>query len=700
MKYLLSTPRISPTWLHALLLILTFPILAVAPSEAWAAAYVCRNPTVTVQNVPTEQPVMCFWTYSHPDILRATESAVKVPTGAGRAVATDSEITNTTQAQVEDIGCTTSQPVDIVSGNKVKSEVDFLTSSTIIPLGISRAYDKSMTKVGVFGAKWVSNIENTLTFEYGGSIRCEGKLSGTTTCSPGDYVLTRIFSYRGSGYYKEFRQLNSDPVDFYNSPGGGATADSADMIYKDGVNWKLVTEDGRIELYDAQGRPLTIKDERGVGLTYDYANGKVSKITHANGRSIALTWIGDKISSVTDPASKVYTYAYNSGGYLASVTYPDNLGIRGYLYEDAAQPGGLTGITVNGERYSRYSYYPDGRAKQSGLGFNGEIDRSAFEYGADYVNVTNSLGLVTRYQLGRQSGVTLITQVERPATVACPSGVNRITYDPWGRRASTIDARGMKTNYTYNLNTKRLTQRVTGIGANGETDQQQITQYAWVVNGNRMVLSSVKEFGTSLSQPISEIVYDYYPDGHAAARLLRSVRAINRSGNGVAGEERIVNYTYSFYTNGITQTEMIDGPLAGTGDQITRQFDIAGNLTSITNGVGQAISYSEFNSLGLPERMTGANGNITDYAYDAQGRTTVVRTYPNGVPVESRYVYGAGGLLDAATTPDGNTTYYHYDAAHRLTQEDLTESGGGYAVKRYTYDAMSNPIKIEVGRDN
>lgn len=43
---------------------------------------------------------------------------------------------------------------------------------------------------------------------------------------------------------------------------------------------------------------------------------------------------------------------------------------------------------------------------------------------------------------------------------------------------------------------------------------------------------------------------------------------------------------------------------------------------------------------------------------------------------------------------------YHYDAARRLIQEDVTEPGGSFAVKRYTYNAMSQPIKVEVGRDN
>src|SRR5690606_11178396 len=113
-------------------------------------------------------------------------------------------------------------------------------------------------------------------------------------------------------------------------------------------------------------------------------------------------WGGATVSSVTAPNGKIYSYAY-SGGYLSSVTYPDGLGVVTYHYEDASQPGGLTGVSVSGVRHSRYSYYPDGRVKKSGLGFDGNSDASSFAYAADHVNVTNSHGQVTKYLVGSEA---------------------------------------------------------------------------------------------------------------------------------------------------------------------------------------------------------------------------------------------------------------------------------------------------------
>jgi YD repeat-containing protein len=67
--------------------------------------------------------------------------------------------------------------------------------------------------------------------------------------------------------------------------------------------------------------------------------------------------------------------------------------------------------------------------------------------------------------------------------------------------------------------------------------------------------------------------------------------------------------------------------------------------------------------------------------------------------VETRYAYGASGLLDAVQSGDGNTIVFHYDAARRLVQEDMTEPDGSFAVRRTTYkrDVAADPG--EIGRD-
>ena len=572
---------------------------------------------------------------------------------------------------------TTQHPVSIATGNKIKSETDFSVSNTGNPFGIIRNYSKAINGTGVFGAKWSSTIEYTLTFHYGASIQCVGRLSGTTTCNTSGQQLTKIVAMRTSGYGRTFTK---DSNGLWTSSDGSAIAQV-------GSEWKLKTTNGDVETYNSSGQALSIKDDRGVGLTYAYAAGKLNAITHTSGSAIQLTWLSNKIKTVSAPNGKIYTYSYDASGYLVGVAYPDSLGTRTYHYEDTAQPGGLTGISINGVRYSKYTYFPDGRVKESGLGFSGNVEKSSFVYGGNYTDVTNALGKTTRYQTADISDMKLVIGIERPATAACPASARYTAYDTKGNVDYELDAFGVKTDYIYDTN-DQLIQKTLGIGPNGETNQQQITQNIWDPARKGRLLS-VKVFGTSLAQPISETIYDYYPDGHAAARLLRSVKTINRSPYGVANQEHIVGYGYTIYSNGMIQAMAVDGQLSGTGDLVTYQYDITGNLTSAQNSLGHITSRSNYNSLGQPGRVTGSNGDITDFLYDARGRLTLARTYPTtSTSADTVYAYGDNDQVSSITTRDGVVTAYGYDGGSHLlteTREVFGVLASGHTQEQLAY---------------
>ncbi len=548
----------------------------------------------------------------------------------------------------------TTRPTIIATGNKIKPEFDFSAGQGRLSIGVIRLYDKSLAKPGIFGPRWSSNLDYSLTFWYGdgpGRIKCTANLGASTACSPGSQALTAIYAYRSGGYATQFRKDAS-----------GAWKDNlGNTMVQSGVNWKFVGLDGSEDIYDGQGRPLTIKDERGIGNTYTYTNNQLTQIAHTTGRVLKLLWSGGKVSRITDPAGKHYTYAYSSAGYLSSVTYPDSLGVRGYLYEDAAQPGGLTGITINGVRYSKYVYYADGRVKSSGLGVNGDIDRSSFVYGADHVNVTNALGQTTRYEIGQIDGKKYIIGVERPSSLpTCPAGGKYTAYLASGHIDYQYDALGVKTRYDYDT-LDRLVQKVTGIGPNGETNQQQITQYVWDP-ARRDRLLAIKTFGTSTSQKIAETTYAYYPDTDPRKRLLSAVTVKNLSSHGVTNSTRVTEYSYTLRANGLIQAMIVNGPTAGTADQITYQYDTAGNLLLVSNSLAHNTTYGNFNAMGLPGRITGPNGDSVDYTYNARGRVTRERTYLDGGSQDYLYAYDAAGNLSQQTHPDGQIVTYSYFA--------------------------------------
>ncbi|RNF86061.1 RHS repeat-associated core domain-containing protein [Montanilutibacter psychrotolerans] len=652
------------------------------PRDAKAdAKYMCFTGYVTTdkgtEHEVTTSYTVCEWVNFGPGGSGPDESFVDGPSplppndeGVAEEVQNKPDKDPCDRAATSSAGVTT-QPVVIASGNKIKSEVDFSERSGLV---LERYYDKSLGRAGMFGPKWSSNIEYTLSFHYGLSV-CEGRLGAITSCFTGMQELSKISAYRpGGGAYT----YTKDELGVWKNMVG-------DVLVPVGENWQITTANGGVEVYDQYGRPLSRRDIRNVGVSYTYdINNQLASVRHSSGRSLQFSWVSGRVTSIVAPGGKLYGYGYGAG-YLTGVTYPDTLGSRAYLYEDGAQPGGMTGILVNGVRHSRYSYYSDGRVKKSGLGVDGSTDASSFTYGTDYTDVTNALGQTTRYQTAEVGGGLRVIGVERPASLACPLGGRYTAYGTNGAVDYRLDANGVKTDFTYDAK-GRLVQEIVGIGSAGETDQQQITQYIWDANHTGRV-NGVRVFGSSLSLPISETVYDYFPDGDPRARLLRSLAIINRSAIGVAGQTLATTYDYTFHPNGMVKTRSEDGPISGLGDRVTRTFDTAGNLLSVSNGLGHTVSQSGHNAMGQPARLVGANGEIVDLTYDALGRAKSRRTYLNDSAQDHLYEYDTHGNVTKLTLPDGQVREYTYDVSNpelltRIEEKDRVVEFGAAEAKR------------------
>lgn len=588
-----------------------------------------------------------------------------------------------------DASGSTQHPVSISNGNKTKSEIDFLLHASDVPLGVARSYNKLLTGSGAFGARWSSNIEFSLTFHYGTTIQCTGKLGGISTCNTFGQPLTKIVAMRSSGYGRAFTQ----------NAGVWSSADGSTLV-ADGQNWTITSPTGEKETYNASGQALAITDARGVGLTYTYSNGQLQKITHSSGRSIQMTWQSGKIKTVVAPNAKTYTYNYDAAGYLSSVVQPDNLGTRTYHYEDTAQPGGLTGISVNGVRYSQYSYYPDGRVKHSGLGSTGSFEKSSFTYGTNYTDVTNALGQTTRYHTADLAGSKLIIGIDRPASASCPAGSRYTSYDANTNVDYEIDAANVKTDYTYDAR-EQLTQKVVGIGPNGETDQQQITQYVWDTARKGRLLA-IKVFGTTTNEKFSETAYAYYPDGDPRARLLQSVTFTNRSVHGLANSVQVTNYDYTLHPNKLVATMTVDGPVAGTADAMVYTYDTAGNLTATRNSLSHTVTYAAYTSLGQPGQITNENGAVTGFTYDARSNLLTQVEYVNGTTATTSFAYDPYGRVKKTTLPDGTSYDYSYAlndkvariATSRPALMEISADGIITETQTFVYNLFGMPTSI------
>lgn len=636
----------------------------------------CRymTPTVTTPGGTTQEDG--FWFCIYQEVRGGADSYVGVhdPVRGGGRPQTVKNVGQAVRVEIRkksDADCAggiaskTDYPVIIATGNKILPELDFQIGDGSQSLSLSRMYDKSDGRVGVFGGRWSSNIELGLTFEYG-SVQCVSSLTSLQTCNPGGVALSKIYTRRADGGVYPF-----------TLQGGIWKASNEAVIAADGSGWLLTLPDGAKEKYDAYGRPVRIADERNIGLTYSYSSDKLSSISHTSGRSISFTWNGSKIATVTWPGGATYTYDYNSSGYLNSVTYPGGLGVRSYHYEDSAQPGGLTGISINGERYTRYAYQADGRVLYSGL--ESGIERSNFTYGTDgngfeYTDVTNPLGQTTRHLLAGTGSSKRIWQRSRPASGTCSAGASNIEYDVNGNPISVVDGYGVKKTFSYD-SLGQPTEEVDGIGAGNEVDQQKITQYVWDTTNKRR-LNQIKVFGSTTSQPLKTTTYTYYPDGDIRARLLKSV-AVTNHGGGTIGT-LATNYDYTLHPSGMLATMSVDGPLTGTGDKITYTYDTAGNLLTVTNSLGHAEVYSNYTALGQPGRITSANGAVVDYTYNARGQLLTEARTVNGVPQVTTSVYDNRGRLVSVSPRSGLTTRYTYDNFDRLLKISRTRPSESY----------------------
>jgi YD repeat-containing protein len=113
------------------------------------------------------------------------------------------------------------------------------------------------------------------------------------------------------------------------------------------------------------------------------------------------------------------------------------------------------------------------------------------------------------------------------------------------------------------------------------------------------------------------------------------------------------------------------------------QYDARDNLTRFTDAMGHATSFTytaDFNRL---DKLTDANGNLTDYNYDSRGNLTNI-TYADGS--QERWAYDSLGQSTTWTNRRGTPVGFTYNADGQITRKTYAD---GTHVD-YLYDARGN----------
>jgi YD repeat-containing protein len=631
-----------------------------------------------------------------------------------------------TDDKEEDCQGKAGNPVVLYTGNKVEHELDFASNGEM-GLYLQRTYNHHWSATGLFGRHWLSNFDYSLVYSDAQNILWAQRPDGRR--------IKFLLDTASGRWYEDKAQ----PVAYITRDASGVLT--------------LFNEDRGVETYDAEGFMTQRRNEQGVKWTFAYNNRYLQTVTHSSGRKITFGWTNGQLTQVTDPAGGIYRYTYTANAFgsgtarLASTTLPGSPTTTiSYHYEDARFPGGFTGKSFNGVRYSTFAYDADRRASLSEHA--GGVERYTFGYsvlsteavspppapvapgkpmnggtepeapwceprpggevcyvprslpGGGFVPASMSAGLpvnavasttgtkqrpvkiqvtttnplgrrtTTAYDDGKQVSVT------GDASPRCPASFKEASYDANGYPDLVHDFADNLTDYDYNAKGFML-KRVEAVGSSAA----RTTQWQWDATTNRL---------TKMTVPGDhEVTYTYDSRGNVA-----TVTTKNLSTNGQSQQSRVLRFTYTYHSNGLKATVKTDGPLAQ--DDVTETYNSQGDLASVRNALGHQVTYASYNALGLPRKITGTNGEVTEITYDARGRITSQKQNTGTGWATSSITFDATGNVATVTRPDGVTTRFSYDAARRLMQEVRPMGDGTYAWTYNSYDNASNLTRSEV----
>ncbi|MDO1527224.1 DUF6531 domain-containing protein [Fulvimonas sp. R45] len=606
-------------------------------------------------------------------------------------------------------------PVVFSTGNKIEPATDF-ASVGVMPLSLTRTYNHYWDGIGIFGRRWLSNYDYKLLFTTDDPTSSCYPRPGNTPCDPAGHP---IWAQRPDGRKIKFNYATTPVPGWYEDKPAPIA-----KILKSGTTYQLYSENHTVEVYDSAGFASNIKNQQGIGWTFQYDGSHyLTRVTHTSGRHVDFIWSGGLLTQVTDPAGNAYRYTYTTlpvqsamtaqaqaapqvspmlvpvrelddpppappgpppaqtmVALLTGATLPGSAPTTlTYYYEDARFPTALTGVAINGARYSWFSYDAGARAIETRHA--GNVERYQFAYTLDASNtitkvtITNPLGKQTTYTYNAKGDPTAVSGLP---SAHCAAASKETAYDSNGYPIGTIDFAGHATTYSY-APTGQLLQQVVGDG----TPEEQITDYVWDTTNNRVTKVTV--------EGDHETGYTYDPNHRLTAV---SVKNLSAKVGASAGQTHTTTYAYTTWPNGLLASMTEDGPLAGSGDAITTSYSQTGDVLSVKNAAGHATTYGDYNALGLPGFVIGPNGDKRGFVYDARGRVVDVQTYRNGGTQHTTYEYDGFGRLSRVTAPDGQAHAYQYDVAGRLVSEYEPEAGGTFAQTVYAYNEMSLPTSI------
>jgi YD repeat-containing protein len=572
-----------------------------------------------------------------------------------------------------------SAKVNVAGGNLLVRQTDLTIPGGIGPdLTVGRSYNSQALTTDAYGVGWTMDVANDFR------LYARPNQDAVVTLPSG----TKVNFLRDGAF-------NSGK--FITPPGYDAT------MTKTTGGWRLTEHASQTKHdFDSLGRHIATEDRNGRKVTMTYrslSEGRdVRTITNAlGGQSTVSYTTGGRVSGMTDPASRTWSYGYRAdGAFMADFTDPDGKITR---YEYTGEPQLMTKLITPAGRETRFGYFPTGDPNAGRIKSitrvtpsTTDIDpKTGFAYtlasdGRGETSVTDANNNTTRYVFDEQGRVTeTYDGLGRKQTQYYTSNSNvewytsaanagttvstRLQYDGDGNLFQSDTPTGSSTltaKATYGVTTS------TGGSISGgkylpktaTNEQNRTRQFAYDANGNP---TSMKDEVS----PVNGVAFKY--DDPAAPGKLTSI---------ADPLGRITLYEYA--DRGLLTR--ITPPLSttSTNGETTIAYDTVGRPSTMTDGKNQTRTMT-YDGLDRIKTITYSGGSTVSFEYDADGNMTR-RVDPVGTTTNT---WDALGRLDYETFPGGKSNDYAYDQVGNL--RSFTDRSG---TVQYRHNAANENTEV------
>ncbi|MDW6093944.1 RHS repeat-associated core domain-containing protein [Vibrio rhizosphaerae] len=605
------------------------------------------------------------------------------------------------------------EPIDLNTGKVFDERQDFVLAG-ILPLEHQRYYHSSgIRETGLMGSLWRSNWDISLTIEgmqatftdsdyTQGMFELPEQEEATTSLLKPQWRLHR-------GTQGELILKSKAGLEYHFGHAIGATlrlskisdayGNTIYFVYdRRTLKWVILSDERLIEVkternritqlilceadqtplrelahydYDKSGRLLSVRGESGRNFDYQYS--KEGYLTRW--QDLAQTWVEHDY----DEQGRAIASRCADGLWTDQIRYDDDNHV--HYYKSAF--GGIK------------AYHLDERNRPYAI-VDAAGNRIEQQWQDDLlIGETNALGETTAYSYDAWGNIT---------TATLPDGtVHSYGYNEQGWLTSYTDPFGASWLYEHNSQGELI--QVTD-------PEGRVWQMSYTERGLR----------DSLTEPDGSVTRYHYNERGLLTRLEpaagygmnfhydRFDRLVKRVSDKRDSQGNLTRRWHYHQSNPFPEKVIYED-----GSEAHFSYDIEGNLTAVTDALGQTqhFTYGAFDKLktvtdplGATTRyhynaeaefagVTNSHGQQWLYGFDKLGRIESERHYDGRTEI---YGYDAVGRLVQRSKPDGHTLRYQYDVCGRLLQSESFDNQDNPTGKSwYEYDAASRLTYAENG---